>query len=253
MYVFHRILLFLIPIAWIVGMEVVKKYYSSWWIVGICFFVLLLAVNFFICKKKLNKNFLHFLILPFCFSVSGFLFLIFLVNLTLYHVLVVLIALILYFLVKQYYLYFYFPLKYQPYSLESLSVYIIMAAIFFLFSSLFAARILLRFDLILLLLIMVVMLSLIVYYFYWINKISFNRSKIFIIITALIAAELFVAISYLPTSYYVNAFMITISLYLVLNLGKLFLLDLLNKRRIINHIVVATIALLAVILTARWD
>jgi hypothetical protein len=65
--------------------------------------------------------------------------------------------------------------------------------------------------------------------------------------------ELFVAISYLPTGYYVNSFILTISYYLMLGFSKHFLANTLTKRRVAIYVSLAVVSVLAVLLTAQWS
>jgi hypothetical protein len=71
-------------------------------------------------------------------------------------------------------------------------------------------------------------------------------------IIVLIILELALAVSYLPTNYYVDAFILTVASYLMLSLSRQFLLGVLTNRQSQYYIIVAILALLIVMLTAKW-
>jgi hypothetical protein len=253
MFVVHRLLISTILLTWIVGLELIKKTPMLWWAVLIGLILQIGLLVWFVNKKKIDRNLFHFLILPVGFAVCSYAFCLFLVNVSVFHVMVVLSAIVLYLLIKQYYIYSFFPLKYQPYSLESLSWYFSLVTYFFLFASAFGSYIVLKFNFQILSVVVVILLALLIYYYFWINKISFNKSKLFISIIVLIALELFTVVSFLPTGYYVNSFIITIALYLTLSLSKLFLVGGITRKKVMHHVIVVCVMLLAVLFTARWD
>lgn len=253
MYVIHRLILWTVPIFWLIGLLIVKDNYTRWWQVVIFYFLFLIAVNWFACKKKIDKGFWHFVILPMVFAASSFVFSLFIADNTIFYVSTVITGFLLYYLIRQYYLYFYFPLKYQPYSLESLAWYIVLFTVFFLFANLFSSYILLRFSLIFLMAVGFLALFLTVYYYFWINKINWRNSRLFVLILTLICLQLFLAISYLPTGFYVNSFIVVLALYMMLGLSKLFINGSLNKKGVVIHVLVGVIALIVVVSTARWD
>jgi len=150
-------------------------------------------------------------------------------------------------------LYFNFPVKYQPYSLESLTFYTSLLTFFFLFSSGFAALVLIKLNLVVLLLITAPLAGLIIYQFFWIHKVDFSKSWLFVLIILLVILELIVAVSYLPTSYYVNAFILVACCYLMLGLSKIFVTSLLTKKKVASYLIVASILLIMIVGTAKWN
>jgi hypothetical protein len=253
MYLLQKLYLIFVSVYWLVGVLFVKENYQWWWLFCIGLFVMLAIAIVIVNKYKINKNFFHFLILPIVFCFTSFFFLTFLVNVYIYNAVSVLCAVILYFLLRQYYTYFYFTHRYQPYSLESLSTYISMISSFFLFSGLYSSFILLKFGITSMVLVLVIVEAVLIYYYFWINKIDLKKSGIFILVIVAILAELFVAVSYLPTSYYVNAFILSIALTLMLVLSRNFFVASLTKKKIISHLAVSSIILLIVLLTAKWS
>ncbi len=252
MFILRGLLLLIIPLFWIFGLEYSLSH-SEYWYYFVGSFGVLIALTLFILGKiKLRRNFLNFFILPLFFYLSVCFFIAFLEREALIHAMVIFSGLTFYVYFRQYYLYFYFPFKYQPYSLESLSFYLNIFAIFFASTALFSAHLLLKFNLWLLLLILLTLVFALTYQFYWINKISFSKTWLIILAVMIVCAELFVALAYLPTGYFVNSFTLSLGYFLMLSLGKHFLRDSLDRRRLISYLTISSICLIIVLATARW-
>ena len=142
----RRLILWSSPLVWFLGLELIYLVPGLGWIVGGILLAYLAFVICFLEKFHLDKSFFHFLILPLVFSMSSLLFCSFLVDKIAYHAIVVLSAVCLFLILRQYYFYFNYPFKYQPYSLESLSLYLCLLTGFFFFSSCFGAFILLQLN-----------------------------------------------------------------------------------------------------------
>jgi len=253
MHLLRRLIVWSVPAFWIASMELMLSYQQQWWIFLVGLVVYLFLVLCFICKFSLNKNFWHFLILPLLTAIAAWLCLIFFGDAFYYHVVNVGVGLLLYFLINQYYLYFYVPFKYQPYSLESLALYLsILSSFLFLVSS-FGALILLQIPRMYLILATLIFFSLLTYQYFWINKYSWNKSWPFISIIVSVLLESFVVVTYLPTGYYVNALILTIFYYLMLSLSKLSISGSLTSKKVLGFLTVGGLCLLAVLFSARWD
>jgi len=234
-------------------MELMRSSQSWWWLIIICLLVYFFLVLGFVCRLSFNKNFWHFLILPLLTTLAAWLCLIFFVDTLYFHLVSVGVGLLLYFLINQYYLYFYVPFKYQPYSLESLSLYVsILAALFFLVAS-FGSLILLQIAKHWLVLALLVFFFLLTYQYFWINKHNWSKSWIFVLVIVLLIVELFVVTAYLPTGYYVNSLIITVVYYLTLGISKQSLSGNLSKKKIAGFLIVGGLCLLLVLISARWD
>ena len=64
--------------------------------------------------------------------------------------------------------------------------------------------------------------------------------------------EIFFALNFLPVSFYVNAFALTIVFYLMIGLSRQFLLENLNRKSVISHLVIASLVLVVVFASAQW-
>lgn len=252
MFIIRRLIVLCVPAFWVAGLELVKRDSAFLTPVAIFFLGYLFFTVLIICRGRLDAAFWHFLILPIVFAGSSFFFFLFLTSELNFHLLVFLTGGALYLMLHQYFIYANFPSKYQPYSLENLTFYISIFSIFFIFSCAFASLILIQWSIFYLIGVILVLMAIIIYKFFWVHKISVAQAGLFIIMILLAQAELFVAVSYLPTSYYVDALILTIASYLMLGLSKNAILGSINKKQTIIHLLIAGILLFAVLATAKW-
>lgn len=253
MHLLRRLIIWSIPVFWIAAMELMRSSRNWWWLIIICLIVYIFLVLGFVCRLNFNKNFWHFLILPLLTTTAAWLCLIFFADTLYFHLVSVGVGLLLYFLINQYYLYFYVPFKYQPYSLESLSLYVsILAALFFSIAC-FGSLILLQIPTYWIALAMLVFFFLLTYQYFWINKYSWSKSWLFILVIVLLIVELFAVTAYLPTGYYVNSLILTVVYYLTLGISKQSLSENLSKKKISGFLIVGGLCLLLVLISARWD
>lgn len=249
----RRLILWFSPAIWIAGMELVNQNPTWGLLIGGILLLYLIFAVWYLEKCQINKSFFHFLILPVFFGLTSFVFCSFLVTQFSFYSVVIISAAFLYLLFRQYYFYFNYPFKYQPYSLESLSLYMCLVTGFFLFSGCFGGLILIQLNIFLLAAILAVITGLITYQFFWIHKFELGKSRLFIGCIALILVELFVVVGYLPTGYYVNSFILTAAYYLMLGFSKHFLTNTLTTRRVATYVIIAIVSVVVVLLTAQWS
>lgn len=252
MLILQRLLLFAAPVAWIAGLEIMKEYPSWWWAAALFVAASVFFAVWYACRRELNKVFFNFLILPLAFVFSAFVLALFVVNGVFFQALVLTAAFLLYVLLRQYYFYFNLPFRFQPYSLEGLSWLVGIVGAYFLFAGCFGGLMLLQLNIWIVLPALIVPAAFSAYHFFWINKISFEKSRLAVLVVVLALAELFYAVSCLPTSYFVNAFILTASYYLMLGTGRLYFMNALTRKKLAAYFLVAGIAFVAVLLTAQW-
>ncbi|MFA6537581.1 MAG: hypothetical protein WCT18_04275, partial [Patescibacteria group bacterium] len=197
--------------------------------------------------------FWRFLIMPFVWSVASLAMLFFVIDEQMFYLLAVFCALLLYLLLRQYYIYFYFPNKYQAYSLESLTFYITIFSLFFLASASSAGVSLVQLRWYILAPALAFIFCLTLYQFFWMNKIDFVKSKIFIFPIALILLEFLLAMSYLPVGYFVSGFVVSAVGYVMLSLTKAQTQGSLSRKNIFWTLSVAGVFLFLVLATAKWS
>ncbi|MBI5077692.1 hypothetical protein HZB94_04920 [Candidatus Falkowbacteria bacterium] len=252
MFIIRRLIILFVPVFWIAGLELVKQNSGFLTPVAIFFLGYLFFAILIVCRGRLDGAFWHFLILPVIFAASSFFFFLFLTSELNFHLLVSLTGGALYLILHQYFTYVHFPSKYQPYTLENLTFYISIFSIFFIFSCAFASLILIQWSIFYLISVILLVMAVIIYKYFWVHKISIAEGWLFILIILLAQVEIFVAVSYLPTSYYVDAFILTVASYLMLGLSKNAILSSSNKKQTIIQLSVAAILLFAVLASAKW-
>lgn len=252
MFLFKRGLLYFNLIFWIGGLEYVRLNKSlAWWFLGLEVVLLLITIwNF--TKKTFNRRFFNFLITPMIFSISSFGLLLFVSVDLYYHLLVFVSGIMLFLFLEQILNYFYFAVRYQPYTLEYFSFYWNILAIMAFSSCLFGFRILYQYNLYLVASVYLILIFFITKEIFWVNKIEWEKYALFCLTLPIIMFELFVVFSYLPSSYYVNAVILTVVYYMMISLSRLFLQEKLNRRNLLSHIIVGGISILVVLFTAQW-
>ena len=86
----------------------------------------------------------------------------------------------------------------------------------------------------------------------FINKITREKSNLFILIIALIITETFSVIAQLPSSHFVNGLIIAIFYYIISGIFKSYLLNTLTRKNVLQYIMLGTIVLIGTIVTASW-
>lgn len=144
------------------------------------------------------------------------------------------------------------PSKYITYSMEHVSKYSNVVASFFLYVSIFIFYILGIGRLRYLLLVALVTTAVLVWQTFWIQKLPWHRTKWFVFIITLIMMQGVWALHFWPVSFFVSGFTLTIGLYIILNLARHYLTDSLSRSLIIRYVVTSSVAVLILLVTARW-
>ncbi len=149
-------------------------------------------------------------------------------------------------------LFYHRPAAYQPYALEHLSGTANLITIFAVCASLYGLRLLLGLPWILLIPLSLCAIALLTYQTFWVNKIDHRQSWRWLAGISLVIPELFVVVGFLPTGYLVSGLVITAGFYLAVNLGRLTLLNSINRRVLSQYVTVSVTVMVMVLLTARW-
>ena len=236
----------------IAGFELMWVQKKIAWFVLAALVVLVVFSIWNFTKNTVNKRFANFLITPVVFTIAAFSFLLFIETPWLYHGVVVASALMMFLFLEQIFNYFYFAVRYQPYTLESFSLYWNVAAVFMISASLFGVVIFLMFNLAVVAAFYAVAIFVLTKQFFWVNKIEWARYALFCFAISLIMTEFFCAMRYLPTSYFVNGVIATIIFYVLICLSKLFLQDNLARKHIYNYLILSVVTVALVLATAQW-
>lgn len=205
-------------------------------------------------EGKINKDFWRLGISPFLFFVGVILFFVFLVphSPLFLQTYVVVMSLLTVFYYKNVYEIAVGPQIYRPYALENWASHFNLISIF-LFSSSFYNFVFFSGPIFwvveaLLALIVVGLL----HQTFWASRILTRRNSMFIFIIALIMAETFLIVSYLPTGFYVSGLLLTLIYYFLTETARNYLLDKNNRRNYRRELIIAGFILIVTLLTARW-
>ncbi|MFH2136598.1 MAG: hypothetical protein ABII19_03150 [Patescibacteria group bacterium] len=193
-----------------------------------------------------------YLLTPLAFLTSGVMFLTLLERAWAFHLLAFALATFCGVFLENIFVYIYQHAKYQANSLENISNYLNLAAMFLFNASLFGFSVFLNVALWKLSLISFVFTFILTFQTIWINKINLRAAPLQISTLCLVLFELFWAVSFLPTAFYVNGLIIAISFYLMNNLMRLHLLGSLNKKIVRRYFVICGAIIFLVLITAQW-
>jgi hypothetical protein len=218
---------------------------------------LALLILFFLLAKLVGGDFRKndfwvFLGIPFFLALSSF-FLLFFVEGTGMKVLIISLAtFLLWLFAENLFTYLQLPGAYQVNALEYLSLVMNVVSVYFFTTGLLAVRLFLGLPLWLIAPLFALMIFGAIVATFWICKIERERLKPNALGGALLFTELFVVFVWLPSGFFPNAALLTLTFYLFLGIVRANLLGKLN-RRVFKRYLLATAVLAALIIwTARW-
>lgn len=145
----------------------------------------------------------------------------------------------------------YEPRKYPPYSLENFSFSLSFIDGFLFFSIIFALITFFNLSLTKSLFFVFCLGLGLTIFVLWTIKLSVSKTHIFIV--SLILLELFYALTFLPTSFYINSLVLTTLFFLMINLViKKSKEGILASGVVGKHIFFASLALILIMLVAQW-
>lgn len=203
-------------------------------------------------RKIFDKKFWQFIITPEILLMTGILFLSFLEgNIFKQAFIYAVVAANWIFYEVAYYWFFSRP-KYQPHALENISTHINLISIFLLASSLFSLVIYFNLPPWGISLIFIAVSLLLTYQLVWASGSTISSAWIYILVVALVTFEIFYAVRFLPTSFYVSGMLVTIGYYFMSGLTRNYLLDIKDSTVMKRYAIISISALVIIVLTAKW-
>lgn len=144
------------------------------------------------------------------------------------------------------------PATYQPSSLENMFNYANIASVFFIASSAFSTMLLLHWSRWLMFGIVTLLVFLLVLQTFKVNKISLRQGWPLFLTVGIIAAELFLALTFLPLGFYSNGVLLAVWFYLGINISRHTLLDHLTRDVWRRYLFVGVGVVLLTLATAQW-
>ena len=231
---------------------ILKRPESIYYFGPVCLALIILAVRQ-LCRRRLkSKKSWQIVLTPVLFFLGGLFFLIFLEENFLRQFFLLSLVAILWLYLKVVYLRFHLKTKYQLHSLENISTHISLIAVFLITSSLFSWHIFINIPTWILLLIFIPIILLINSQLTWVSDSNLKFSWPYIIVIAVVLSEIFLSVSFLPTSIYVNGLIVTLGYYLTAGLARNWLLGIKEDRVIKRYFIISLVILLIILLTAKW-
>ncbi len=214
--------------------------------------IVVLPVGVLLHWRRSTAEFWHAVLLPLSLAAASIALLVFLSEAFFAHLLIVVTAVLLAWYLENLFLFHFQPERYQPYTLENGAAYMNFLVVFFSFSALLATRIFLNVPLIVLLLLGFGLAIYTTLQMLWSLKVSLGEGLVYALIQILIMVELFGAVVFLPTSFFVGGLCIAIPYYSMANLSRHALRDTLDARVVRRYATIGGIALLVALTTAPW-
>lgn len=229
-----------------------KNPWQVYWLAPFILVVFILSLWLLTGRKIKKINFWHLIITLVLFSAGGLFFLAFLEGQLLKQLFVTGLTISIWVFLKTLFLKFHQKSKYQLYSLENISINLNLLTIFFITSSFFSLIIFLGVSFWFLLVIFSLIVTFLNYQLIWVGGVKLKVGWPYILIITIALIEIFWAISFLPTSVYVNGIIMTVSYYLMSGLARNWLLGIREKRVIKRYLLISIIVLIIILLTAKW-
>ncbi|HBK33893.1 TPA: hypothetical protein DEP34_02555 [Candidatus Uhrbacteria bacterium] len=211
----------------------------------------------YLCARLISfdwqeKTYRFFLLTPVLFFTSSLGAFLFLESFWSQMALGVATAVCLFFFTEQVFYYLHLPVRYQAYTIEHLSLVLHVLALYFYASIGFGLQLFLQIPL---WLIAPAILLLIVYMLaatFWVSKIEHILVRSTVITGAVLMTELFIALSWLPSGFYVNAALFTVCFYLFLGLTRAHFFENLSQAFLRRYLLVSCGLLVMIVGTAQW-
>lgn len=260
-----------------VGFELLVVKPRLLWFVAPLMIAVVFMAAFFVSQGRVSKNFWRFMVSPFLFTVSGLLFFSFVIieSQLAKHLILLFIVLGLGVVLESIFKYFHNKERFFGYSLENVFQYTRILMLFFFFSGIYSINIFFGVPVWALLFLVLLVLLALGYQQYWmievfrkddyrqesgrlqqkINQLIFQnkiKARVYVLVPVLVLLEVFWAVSFLPTSFYVNGLLLTVMHYGIMNVIRARLHSALTKKVVGRSLVWAGVALIIILFTARW-
>lgn len=226
-----------LPIAWVVVF------------VGAILLMLARMLNF----EFRSITFWIFLGTPLFFIVSGLFFFLFLESWPPMILLFGGLTLGLWLYAENLFTFYHLPSSYQAYALEYLSFILFLLGMFYYASGAYAAQLFLLLPLWVPALAMFWFTLFAIAGVLWVSKIPPQIGAKFAWIGSILLVQVFLALSFLPISFFVSAALFTLAFYLYLGLSRIHLLDKLSDTVLRRYLAIGAALSLTLLLTATWS
>jgi len=223
-----------------------------YWLTLVSFLVIILGVWQLTNRRLKDEKFWYLIVTPLFLFAGGLFFLSFLEGRFFKQFFVIVLSVLVWVFLQVVFLKFHLRAKYQAYSLENIATHFNLITVFLIASSFFNLTIFLGVPAWLLVIIFAIINILLIYQLVRLSDIALAVGWPYVVVITLIAAEIFWAVSFLPTSVYINGLIVTIVYYLITGLARNRLLGVWQKQVIKRYLLISLISLAVVLLSAKW-
>ena len=203
-------------------------------------------------RRLLSEKFWRFMLTPILFFVSSVLFLSFLEHAFLKQLLLLVVVLLIWVYLEVLYLWFHFRPRYQVHSLENISSYLDLLTIFFTASSFLSISVFLGLSVWYLVPVFAMITGLVTYQLIWTSGAAFRSGLPYVLTIGLVATELFIAVSFLPTTAYVSGLAVGLPYYVMAGVSRNWLMGVREAAVVRRYLIIGMFGLLLVFATAKW-
>ncbi|MFA6215609.1 MAG: hypothetical protein WC768_03510 [Patescibacteria group bacterium] len=226
-----------------------KQFY---WAIILCLVIVFLGIYQLMDYNFKSGKFWRNVLTPVLFLSSCFIFLIFAEGNFLKHIFLGCFVALIWVFLETIFVQYHFRPKYQVHSLENISVNINLLTVFLMTSGFFSLIIFLGLSLWPFLAAFALISLFLTHQIVWASDHTIKTGWRHIVITALLATEVFWVVSFLPVSVYVSGLVVTISYYLITGLSRNWLLGIKEKKVVIRYLAIGVVSLIIILATAKW-
>lgn len=189
---------------------------------------------------------------PIAFLCGAIFFSFFLELLFIKWVIGVVVTTLLWLYLENVFTFYHLPGAYQPYSLEYLSLAMYLLFTFFFSSGLYAAQIFLSLSIIIPFIALFWIFLFASICTFWMSKVNAETSWPYALTGAIGLSQLYVALGLLPTSFIVNASVLTLCYYAYLGLVRAYVLEELTVQVTRRYLIFVGVSIMLLFLTTAW-
>lgn len=240
---------FLLFIFW--ELSLFYKEYYVWFFLALVFVVFVSLLQLFRWRFW-TKEFLGFLVAPLFITLSAVLFLIFVEDAFLKQLVIGIHLLGCGLFFESCFAYLHHTEGYQPYALQNISSSMNVGTMWLFLSGAFALSTYFQISAWILLALVLAVTFVSTTQIIWIHKIPFRQSVHFLAVIVFIMGQMFWAMHYLPLSWLVSGFVLATFYYVVINMGRYYLLKSLQRSIVVRYTLLGSAVSAVVLATARW-
>lgn len=199
-----------------------------------------------------SRSFWIFFFTPLVFVGGAGFFFFFLEGLIAKWFIAILVSVISWMYLENLFTFYHLPGSYQPYSLEYLSLSMYLLFVFFFASGMYAAQIFLALPVIIPFFALFWILFFASICTFWVSKVNSETSLPYAVVGAIGLSQLYVALGFLPTSFVVNATVLTLAYYAYLGLVRAHILEELTVLVARRYLSFVGVAIVLIFLTTSW-